>query len=102
MVGETPCKDPLRHKNRRPGLVASTQPRLEILIAEAADFLQFVAVAVPQPDRRPWDAVEPIGLDHRIMRLVEEGETLAAAGVAGKAIKPHDRAGERKSGGEGK
>src|SRR3546814_10549943 len=75
MVGETPCKDPLRHKNRRPGLVASTQPRLEILIAEAADFLQFVAVAVPQPDRRQWDAVEAIGLDHRIMRLVEEGET---------------------------
>src|SRR3546814_14976966 len=52
----------------------SAQPRLEIFIAETADFLQFVALAVPQPDRRQRDAVEAIGLDHRIMRLVEEGD----------------------------
>src|SRR3546814_20855444 len=57
-------------------LFRSAQPRLEIFIAETADFLQFVALAVPQPDRRQRDAVEAIGLDHRIMRLVEEGETL--------------------------
>src|SRR3546814_11048625 len=56
--------------------------------------LQFVALAVPQPDRRQRDAVEAIGLDHRIMRLVEEGETLPDAGVAGQAVVADHVAGE--------
>src|SRR5690606_13400179 len=72
----------------------SAKPRLEIFIAETADFLQLVALAVPQPDRRQRDAVEAVGLDHRIMRLVEEGETLADVDVTGQAVIADDIAGE--------
>src|SRR3546814_12714190 len=62
--------------------------------------LQFVALAVPQPDRRQRDAVEAIGLDHRIMRLVEEGETLPDAGVAGQAVVADHVAGEARGAAE--
>src|SRR3546814_20024407 len=62
--------------------------------------LQFVALAVPQPDRRQRDAVEAIGLDPRIMRLVEEGETLPDAGVAGQSVVADHVAGEERGAAE--
>src|SRR3546814_12323008 len=59
-----------------------------------ADQLQFVALAVPQPDRRQRHTVEAVRLHHRIMRLVEEGEALADPRAAGEAIVADDVAGE--------
>src|SRR3546814_17241065 len=70
------------------------QPRFEILVTEFADQLQFVALAVPQPDRRQRHTVEAVRLHHRIMRLVEEGEALADPRAAGEAIVADDVAGE--------
>src|SRR3546814_10186762 len=83
------CSSDLRDDDKR-----LPQPRFEILVTEFADQLQFVALAVPQPDRRQRHTVEAVRLHHRIMRLVEEGEALADPRAAGEAIVADDVAGE--------
>ena len=62
------------------------QPVAEGVVTELLDQLELVAVAVPEVDAGQLDAVEGVGLDHRIMCLVEEGETLADLGPARNAV----------------
>src|SRR3546814_19059895 len=55
------------------------QPRVAILVTEFAAQLQFVALSVPQHDRRPRPTVEALSPHHRLMRRVEDGRARADA-----------------------
>src|SRR3546814_4706262 len=69
---------------------ASGEAGLEILVGKLADLLEFVGFRVPQPDGRQGHAVECIGLYHRIMGLVEEGDPPSRSRAAGDSIVADD------------
>ena len=63
-----------------------TQAVPEMLVIEGFHELERVGFAIPQVDRWQLHTVEGVGLDHRIMRLIEESEARAGLGRHRQAI----------------